>query len=265
MNGEFLFRCIGSVDDGLIDMSVKRIGKIKNERRIIVFSALTAAVLMMTAAPIGVLKYRDFNQSSTVDDSPFIEMPVIEIENDYYQVLDEKRQAKYGLPENPGSNLIKEVVGTYNSVGKTIKVNVFTSTVSQTNNILLGECDGKFFYMVFCNKINGELFDDAMSFLEFFGYNSETDIVSMSVEGKKIKDRGTIEKFWGAISNSSLATFDDYSNAIFQGKWTNDKALENNNSSVVIELNVGMPSYLQIRYSSLAGFFCSHECYLKIV
>ncbi|MDE6022383.1 MAG: hypothetical protein K2G13_02660, partial [Muribaculaceae bacterium] len=79
MNGEFLFRCIGFVDDGLIDMSVKRIGKIKNERRIKVFSALAAAVLIMVATPIGVLNYRNFEQSSIVDDLPFSEMPVIKM------------------------------------------------------------------------------------------------------------------------------------------------------------------------------------------
>lgn len=264
MNGEFLFRCIGSVDDGLIDMSVKRIGKIKNERRNSVFSALIAAVLMLVATPIGVMKFRDFNQHSTVDESPFIEMPVIEIENDYYQVLDEKRQAKYGLSETPDSNLIKEAVGTYYSVDKTMKVNIFTSTVSSEKNILIGECDGKFFYIVFCNKTHGELFNDARDFLEFFGYFSGADIVSMSVKGKKINDKETVEKFWDTISNSSIGTLDDYDHAVYQGEWTNDKAQENYNSSVTIELNVGMPSYLQIRYSSLAGFFISHDCYLKI-
>lgn len=263
MNNEFLLRSVGLINDRLIEAAINRIGKIKNERRIKVFSALTAAVLIMTAVPIGVLNYHNFVQSSA-DDKSFIEMPVIEMENCYYQVLGEKNRVKYGLNEDPDSGLIDEFVGTYDFVGLSMTVNVFTSTVSPTRNILLGECDDKFFYMVFRNKIN-ERFADAMSFLEFFGYNSEADIVSMSAGGKKIKDRETIEKFWEAISNSSSATFEDYDYAVYQGKWTDERTQENHNSSVVIELNVGMPSYLQIRYSSLAGYFISHECYLKIV
>lgn len=265
MNDVFRLRCIGLIDDELIDVAINRIGKIKNERRIKAFSTLAAAVLIMVVTPIGVINYRNFERGSIVDDLPFSEMPVIEVDNNCYQAIGEKNRVKYGLNENPDSSLINEFVGTYDFAGRSMTVNVFTSTVSQTNNILLGECDDTFFYMVFCNKINDGYFDDAMSFLDFFGYNSATDIVSMSVDGKEIKDREMIEKFWGTIFNSSLETFDDYSNAIYQGKWTNDKAQENYNSSVVIELNVGMPSYLQIRYSSLAGFFISHECYLKIV
>ena len=60
MNYVYRLRCIGLIDDELIDAAVNRIGKIKNERRIKVFSALAAAVLIMVAAPVGVLNYRNF-------------------------------------------------------------------------------------------------------------------------------------------------------------------------------------------------------------
>lgn len=264
MNGEFMLRCVGAIDNRLIDMSVKRIGKIKSERRIKFFSLISAAALMMTAVPVGVLNYSRFMPNTTVDDSPFSEMPIIEIGNEYYQILSEKSLAKYGLTEKPNSALIKETLGTYNSVGGTMRATVFTPTDPTTRNILLGECDGKFFYMAFCNKINGKQFADAAEFLEFFGYNSVDDIVSMSVKGRKIEDRETIEDFWNAVSSSAIATIDDYNCAVYQGEWTSEKAQENNLNSTDIELNIGTPSYLQIRYSPFAGFFVSHECYLKI-
>ncbi|MBR4096375.1 MAG: hypothetical protein IKK42_03610 [Oscillospiraceae bacterium] len=264
MSDGFLLRCIGAIDDHLINMSVKKIGKIKIERRIKFFSSIAAAILMMTAIPIGTMNHANLLPNSTVDDSPIIEMPVIEIGNDYYQVLNEKSCAKYGLPENPDSDLIKELIGTYDSVDKTMRVNVFTTTVSTTKNILIGECGGKFFYLVFCNKINGERFADAESFLDFFGYHSEADVVSLSINGKNINDKKTIEKFWNAISNSTISTPEDYDSTVYQSEWTYDKAQEKYNSLIDIELNVGLPSYLQIRYSSLVGFFVSHDCYLRI-
>lgn len=264
MNDEFRLRCIGLIDDELIEVAINRMGKIKNERKVKVFSALVAAVLIIVVTPIGVLNYSRFVPNTTVDDSPFSEMPVIEIGNEYYQILSENSLAKYGLTEKPNSALINETLGTYNSVSGTIRVTVFTSTDFTTRNVLLGERDGKFFYMAFCNKINGEQFADAAEFLEFFGYNSVDDIVSMSVKGRKINSRETIEDFWNAILSSSIATIDDYDHAISQGEWTNDKAQESYNSSVIIELNVGTPNYLRIRFYSLTGFFVSHECYLKI-
>lgn len=85
----YVFQSIGLIDDELIDAAVNRVGKIKNERRIKVFSAL-AAVLIMVAAPVGVLNYHNIGQSSIVDDLPFSEMPIIEADNNYYQVLREK-------------------------------------------------------------------------------------------------------------------------------------------------------------------------------
>ncbi len=258
MNGEFLFKCFGSIDDCLISMSVNRIGKIKNERRAKFITLITAASLTVSLIPVTA----SYIASSYISVSPVKaeEAPCI-IYNQYYQPIGDEMFAQYGLIEKPTLDLAEEYIGAYLNLGGDI-INVYRCRNTSADNILLGERNGRCFYLLFISKEDS--FSETKDFLSFLGYTSETDIVTMSVNGKNITDRDKISKLWSAINGSFITSKNEYEYAVYHGEWSYEKEQEERNSFIYIELNFGMTNYLHIAYSPSTGYFLSHFTYFKV-
>lgn len=257
MNDGFPVRCVGLIDDSLIAMSVERINKIKLERRIKIFSSVAASIMLISTFSI-VIPY--YYSNFSVVDSPHIELPTIVIDSSMYQEISEEHYKQYGITSTPTSEMIRDYLGTYiDSDG--VAVDVYSTSITPLKSILIADDNDRLYYIVFCNKTNDIPFSDAHDFFEYFGYSKSQDIVSMTVDGKKVDDINLIESFWQVISSSEICSIDEFAYAVHGDEWSEEKAQENYQSLRTIELNYGTASYLKITYSGLTGFFDSHACY----
>ena len=130
MNGEFLLKSIGEIDDGIIEKSLKKMSRIKTERRIRICSAVAAALLVVTM-PVGVV-YRSIMSNAT-NYSP----PLVLIDMEMYQAVTD--YASLGLPK-PTYELAGEFLGEYG------EIRVYAPKTPA--DYLIGELDGEFFYLV---------------------------------------------------------------------------------------------------------------------
>jgi len=261
MNEYFPIRCIGLIDDSLIEMSIKRIKRIKTERMVNFFTSIaaTALIIIGIGIPVGISYYN----TAIIGDSLHYEEPPCVIGNKYYQAIGSLSYEEYGLPNNPSSNMIDEYLGTYENLGGN-PINIYSTTVSSTYNILLGENDGRFFYLLFIHLVNNDMFANSQEFLDFYGYSTSTNIHSMSIDGKNASGTKIIIEFWEAISDSKISSFDEYNYALCHSESSDDVSQDMHNNPVYIELNFGETNYLEIAYYPSIGFFATHDCYFKL-
>lgn len=134
MNGEFLLESIGGLDDSIIEKSLKKMKRIKTERRIRICSAV-AAVLLLTTVPVGIA-YRQITSNNMLNYSP----PPVLIDGKLYRAhIDDF--ASLGLPK-PSDKLAGEFLGEYGEEA----VRVYAPKTPADH--LIGELDGKFFYLI---------------------------------------------------------------------------------------------------------------------
>lgn len=252
MSDGFPLRCIGLIDDFLIEMSVTKIEKIRSERVVKFFSSVAASLFLIVAISIGVL---GFNGHMATSNRPKVgDLDYCVINDINYSIVNSSDYEKYGFSDKPNVNMIGEFVGKYRLEDSQILINVYTATFSPTRNFLLAESGDELYYLAFDHKLLFEpAFNSAADFLGFYGYVSEADIVSMVVDGEPVENREIIASFWEAIYNSEVGRFEDYDFNYFQGE-----------ELIEIVLNSGTTSRLRISYSDLAGCFECNGLILKI-
>lgn len=136
MNGEFLLESIGGLDDSIIEKSLKKMKRIKTERRIRICSAV-AAVLLLTTVPVGIA-YRQITSNNMLNYSP----PPVLIDGKLYRAhIDDF--ASLGLPK-PSDKLAGEFIGEYSNGEDNIRVYAPKTPA----DYLIGELDGKYFYLI---------------------------------------------------------------------------------------------------------------------
>lgn len=244
MSDGFPLRCIGLIDDYLIGMSVTKIEKIRSERRVRFFSSAVASLFLVVAISIGAL---GFNKHIETSNGSIIEdLDYCVIDDTIYMIVSSSDYEKYGFSDKPNASMIGEFVGEYRLQDSQLLINVYSATFSPTGNFLLAECAGELYYMTFEHKVGffESTFYSAADFLEFYGYTSEADIISLVVDGEPVKNRETIANFWEAIYNSEVNSMEDYDLDFFQGDKLND-----------IVLNDGTTNRLEISYSDLGRCF----------
>ena len=136
MNGEFLFESIGGLDDGIIEKSLKKMKRIKTERRIRICSAVAAA-LLVTTVPVGIA-YRQITSNNMTNYSP---PPVLIDGKLYHAHIDDF--ASLGLPK-PSEKLAGEFLGEYGNGEDIIRVYAPKTPADH----LIGELEGKYFYLI---------------------------------------------------------------------------------------------------------------------
>lgn len=64
MSDNFPLRCVGLIDDAIIETSINTFGKIRKDRKIKLISSIVAAVLLTASVPVGVLQLRSENMTN---------------------------------------------------------------------------------------------------------------------------------------------------------------------------------------------------------
>lgn len=135
MNGEFLFESIGALDDAIIEKSIRKMERIKRERRIRICSAFAAALLLLTV-PSGIAYSRIMSHNALN-----FSLPPVSIDGELYRAQTDYKIL--GLPE-PSDKLTGEFLGEYGNGGDIIRVYAPKTPADH----LIGELDGMYFYLV---------------------------------------------------------------------------------------------------------------------
>ncbi len=64
MSENFPLRCVGLIDDAIIEASINHFGKIRKDRKIKLISSIAAAVLLTASVPVGISYSRNGNMTS---------------------------------------------------------------------------------------------------------------------------------------------------------------------------------------------------------
>lgn len=291
MTGEDLFECIGKIDDTIIESSEKTLSSAMLGTVMKWVSAAAAVMVAVMCSPfllmnmIGMSKGSDQNGASSsatafhviyVDDCMYewVGPPLFDIDNTVgYHSLLEKTLSRYGLSPDVDISAAGDYLGEY-SDGMSFTADVYTLKGVDHKNVLLGEIEDKWGYLVFCNETGMTETGSNMD-LEKLGYTSAEDITGITpldsrynVSGKTITDRQTIEKLWDILSTAEYKTREEYERDAYLGIISeydmnayNERSRLIYNSTDYFALNYGSDKYRVMSYNELTGYIIMYHHY----
>lgn len=312
MTGEDLFECIGKIDDTIIESSEKTLSSAMLGTVMKWVSAAAAVMVAVMCSPFLLMnmigmssegpvatggisdgttdadppsKGSDQNGASSsatafhviyVDDCMYewVGPPLFDIDNTVgYHSLLEKTLSRYGLSPDVDISAAGDYLGEY-SDGMSFTADVYTLKGVDHKNVLLGEIEDKWGYLVFCNETGMTETGSNMD-LEKLGYTSAEDITGITpldsrynVSGKTITDRQTIEKLWDILSTAEYKTREEYERDAYLGiipeydmNAYNERSRLIYNSTDYFALNYGSDKYRVMSYNELTGYIIMYHHY----
>lgn len=241
MKKEDLFEAIGDIDDDLVshaeDFSVTgtkftwRQMTLAVACVIVMVSAVVPfAVAAVQGRPwISVLLPWQEKGSDHPDDpdalplysskEPYLENIII-YNRAYYSYLDMSNREnldKLNLPHEIRETDLRGIVGEAETdQGKPVKLYEY---MSGQQAVYIAECEGKYAFAVFCNRIRKDLYpcDTAQELFAIYGIHGAEEIACIEIGDRKLTSGGEIEKFYSALCSAQAMGNDEWNAVVFNG------------------------------------------------
>lgn len=147
-------------------------------------------------------------------------LEVIQFNGTYYEGLNMSDTAlldRFNLPHEIKENDIVNTVGKAKTDGGK-ELTLYEYQPDQ-QAVYIAECEGRYTYAVFCNRIREDLsqYDTAQELFSIYGIHQPEDIVQVEIGGKRITKPEKIKEFYNALCTAQAMGNAEWNHFVFNG------------------------------------------------
>ena len=147
-------------------------------------------------------------------------LEVIQFNGTYYEGLNMSDTAlldRFNLPHEIKENDIVNTVGKAKTDGGK-ELTLYEYQPDQ-QAVYIAECEGRYTYAVFCNRIREDVsqYDTAQELFSIYGIHQPEDIVQVEIGGKRITKPEKIKEFYNALCTAQAMGNAEWNHFVFNG------------------------------------------------